>query len=99
MSTSAHAVILQLTGCLTPQQTANVANQARQAFPDRRVVVLPHGVAVSHSEQLDRIEQKLDTLIAALADEQEDLEEQHHLVTLDGDTLAASDRDQTQSLG
>ncbi|KIP87467.1 hypothetical protein SN15_01870 [Stenotrophomonas maltophilia] len=49
--------------------------------------------------QLDRIEQKLDTLIAALAEEQDDQEEQHHLVTLDGETIAAGDRDQTQSLG
>lgn len=49
--------------------------------------------------QADRIEQKLDTLIAALADEQDDQEEQHHLVTLDGETIAAGDRDQTQSLG
>jgi len=49
--------------------------------------------------QADRIEQKLDTLIVALADEQEDEEEQHHVVTLDGETIEAGDRDQTQSLG
>lgn len=49
--------------------------------------------------QADRIEQKLDALIAALADEQDDQEGQHHLVTLDGETIAAGDRDQTQSLG
>lgn len=49
--------------------------------------------------QADRIEQKLDTLIAALAEEQDDQEEQHQLVTLDGETIAAGDRDQSQSLG
>ncbi len=49
--------------------------------------------------QADRIEQKLDTLIAALADEQDDQEEQDPIVTLDGETIAAGDRDQTQSLG
>jgi len=49
--------------------------------------------------QLDRIEQKLDTLIAALAEEQDDQEDQHRIVTLDGEAIAAGDRDQTQSLG
>lgn len=49
--------------------------------------------------QAGRIEQKLDTLIAALAEEQDDQEEQHHIVTLDGETIAGGDRDQTQSLG
>lgn len=49
--------------------------------------------------QLDRIEQKLDTLIAALADEEDDQQDQHPIVTLDGETIAAGDRDQTQSLG
>lgn len=49
--------------------------------------------------QLDRIEQKLDILIAALAEDQVDQDEQHHLVSLDGETIPAGDRDQTQSLG
>ncbi len=49
--------------------------------------------------QADRIEQKLDTLIAALAEEHGDQEEQHHIMTLDGESISAGDRDQTQSLG
>ncbi|MDR6094907.1 hypothetical protein [Stenotrophomonas sp. SORGH_AS_0321] len=98
MSTTAHDVIVQLAKDLTQQQSTQLAQDLRAAFPHKRVVVLPPGVVVSHSEQLDRIEQKLDTLIAALADEQDDQEEQHHIVTLDGETIAADDRDQTQSL-
>lgn len=99
MSTTAHDVIVQLTKDLTQQQSTQLAKELRAAFPHKQVVVLPPGVVVSHSEQLDRIEQKLDTLIAALAEEQDDQEEQQHLVTLDGETIAAGDRDQTQSLG
>lgn len=49
--------------------------------------------------QADRIEHKLDTLLAALADEHDDQEEQHQIVTLDGEAVEAGDRDQTQSLG
>lgn len=62
---------------------------------------LPAGV----TEQLDRLEaqqaalsSKLDILLSVLAEEQDDQEE-HHLVTLNGETIAAGDRDQTQSLG
>ncbi|MDX3932682.1 MAG: hypothetical protein QHC77_12185 [Stenotrophomonas sp.] len=99
MSSTAQQVIVQLTKDLTQQDASRLAEKLREAFPHQRVVVLPPGAVVSHSEQLDRIEQKLDTLIAALAEEQDDQEDQHHLVTLDGETIAAGDRDQTQSLG
>lgn len=60
------------------------------------------------TEQLHRLEaqqaalsSKLDILLSVLAGEQDDQEEQHHTVTLDGETIAAGDRDrdQTQSLG
>jgi F0F1-type ATP synthase delta subunit len=98
MSTTSHDVIVQLAKDLTQQQSTQLAKDLRAAFPHKRVVVLPPGVVVSHSEQLDRIEQKLDTLIAALADEQDDQEKQGPIVTLDGETVAAGDRDQTQGL-
>lgn len=45
--------------------------------------------------QLDRIERKLDTLIKALAEQEDD---EPDLRTLDGDP-AGGERDQTQSLG
>jgi len=49
---------------------------------------------MNESTQLDRIEQKLDALLQALADEGE--EEQ--ATTLDGE-LGGGERDQTQGLG
>jgi len=47
--------------------------------------------------QLDRIEQKLDALLAALAAEREE-EQETPTTTLDGE-LVPGDRDQSQSLG
>lgn len=64
---------------------------------------LPAGV----TEQLDRLEaqqaalsSKMDLLLSVLAEEQDDQEEHHPIVTLDGETtISAGDRDPTQSLG
>lgn len=51
----------------------------------------------SEATQLDRIERKLDALLAALAAEGEE-EQDAPATTLDGD-LVPGDRDQSQSLG
>ncbi|MBV6687343.1 hypothetical protein KV692_05475 [Xanthomonas euvesicatoria pv. physalidis] len=59
-------------------------------------VVLPPGVRMSiNPAQLDRIEQKLDALLDALADDVEEAEEPAR--TLDGE-LSGGGRDQSMSL-
>ncbi|MCS3807815.1 hypothetical protein [Xanthomonas sp. 4461] len=50
-----------------------------------------------HSTQLDRIEEKLETLIAALAGDEQEQEQEEPARTLDGD-LAGGERDQSMGL-
>jgi hypothetical protein len=97
MSEQQEPVVFQLHQHLSMEQMEELKEKLGQAYGDRMVIVLPPGITKSHSDQLVRIERKLDALLEALADD--DVEEPDPAaITLDGDTVPA-DRDQSQSLG
>lgn len=68
----AEPVVIESDLRLTAQQAADLYENARHAWPGRKVVVLDKGIRVSRDEQLDRIEAKLDRLLEALAEEEDD---------------------------
>ncbi|WP_369913893.1 hypothetical protein AB8810_12760 [Xanthomonas sp. NCPPB 3005] len=97
MSEKPEPVVFHLAHHLSDEQMDELAANFRKAYGDRMVVVLPPGITKSDSEQLGRIEQKLDALLEALAAEGEEGQEAP-AVSLDGDVMPG-ERDQSQSLG
>jgi hypothetical protein len=89
-------VVFEIDRNLTAEQYERLREFLQRGLEgDALAVVLPPGVRmVTNPAQLDRIEQKLDTLLQALADEGEE----EVATTLDGE-VAGRDRDQTQGLG
>lgn len=97
MSTDGRDITVHLTEKLGAAELDDLVAGLKAAYPHRRVVVLPPGVTVRDSEQLDRIESKLDALLEALAAEGEE-EQDEPTRSLDGE-LVPGERDQSQSLG
>ena len=64
---------------LWPEERDELLKRLSIAFPGRRVVVLEGGMRVSRHEQMDRIEAKLDRLLSALAEDEQDDEQGHDL--------------------
>lgn len=90
----AGTVVIEAPGYFTPKQRAALHQTLAAAFQGRRFVVLEGGVKVSTAEQLDRIESKLDRLLAALA---EDEQGEPQGFDLEGSPLP-QDRDPTEPL-
>lgn len=79
-------LVLTVPYALTVAQAEGLRAHLDRELPGRKVLVLGNGMRlgrIGDSEQLDRIERKLDTLIKALADDDDD-EPQY---TLDGDPM------------
>lgn len=79
---------LTVPHALSAEQRALLMEAVARALPGRKVLILDAGMRIGRvddCERLDRIESKLDTLIAALAADDED-EPQY---SLDGDRIPA----------
>lgn len=91
-------VVLLTDRLLTQEQVQRITNSLLSTFPRNKAVVMQDGMklgVMGNDDRLDRIEQKLDLLIAALAEDQEDQEQGFDL---EGNELG-KERDDTQSLG
>lgn len=91
--------IFEIDQHLSQEQYAQLRDSLqRNLEAEALAIVLPPGVRLAtNPAQLDRIEQKLDALIKALAAEGEE-EQGAQGTSLDGEPLAC-ERDQSQSLG
>ncbi len=92
-------VVVSVPEHLKHDQIEQVRAIAEAAFPGRRLMIAHGGIQVSEfgrSEQMDRIEAKLDALLEALAEEGDGEEPQHDL---DGNLIEGGERDETASLG
>lgn len=81
---------------MSADQCAKLADWFKDRFPANPVIVVDHGASLSilgENEQLTRIEQKLDHLIQALAED----EEPAPSLTLDGQPVGG-ERDQDRPL-
>lgn len=65
-------VVIEVDRTLSHDQRIRIMNQAWEAWPERKVIVLEQGMRINRDERLDRIEAKLDALIQALAEDDED---------------------------
>jgi len=65
-------LVLETEQYFSQRQREQMREHLSVAFPGRRFVVLEGGMRVSRHEQLDRIEAKLDRLLAALAEDEQD---------------------------
>ncbi|MBB3806403.1 hypothetical protein FHR51_002555 [Xanthomonas arboricola] len=90
-------VVFEIDQHLSLQQYEDLRDSLQRGLDSpATAVVLPPGVRmVTNPAQLDRIEQKLDALLNALADDVEEDEEPAR--TLDGE-LYGGERDQSMSL-
>lgn len=85
-------LVLTVARALTDKQREQLRSSLEDALPGRKVLVLQDGMKLGRlgdQEQLARIESKLDTLIAALASDDEDEPQ----FTLDGDRMPPDRKD------
>lgn len=94
-------LVVQSRNRLTTQQMETLHETLDKGIASTgvKVLVLDYGLEIVgvDSKRMARMEEKLDTLITALAEGAEE-EEERPLLTLDGDA-AGGERDQGQSLG
>lgn len=91
-------VVFSVPQHLSQVQRAALQIKIRTYFPTEKTMVLEGGASVgllSQHEQLDRIESKLDQLLVALAEEDEDTEDAGE--SLDGQRIPG-ERDTSRSL-
>lgn len=90
-------VVIMSEKPLDDDSIVEIQCRAKALLPGHRIIVLDCGMriaAVGHDAGLQRIEEKLDRLIEALAEE----EVEPPARTLDGELFPNRERDQTQSL-
>lgn len=90
-------VVISFPGYLTQDQRTSINEWAKGSFPSNKVMVMEAGATLGtlgNDDRMQRIEAKLDSLIAALA---EDDPEQEPGVDLDGNDVGG-ERDTTQTL-
>jgi hypothetical protein len=94
-------VVVSVAEQISDETAFRIRQHLAQFFTTNQVIVLGHGmklgVMAADGGELSRIEAKLDTMIAALAEYAED-EEEAPAVDLSGNPCGR-DRDQSQSLG
>lgn len=89
-------LVLTVPRSLTKGQREFLQAEVARELPGRKVLILDDGMQLGRlgdSEQLARIEAKLDALLKALAEE----DEEHDLTSLDGEQFGG-ERDQTIEL-
>lgn len=90
------AIVVSTPHHISSDQRQHLKEIVRKAFPGRRVLIADGGMQVREvgiEEKLDRIEAKLDALIEALAED----DEQEESFDLDGNPIGGQ-RDTTESL-
>ena len=93
----ADTVVLSVDTMLDHETASRLRYHLEQILPGHKVIVLDQGMrisAIGHEAGMQRIEEKLDRLIEALAEE----EVEPPARTLDGELFPNRERDQTQSL-
>lgn len=90
-------VVLSTEQSLDDDTAAHLRQRLEGLLPGHKVLVLDNGLrisAIGHGAGITRIEEKLDRLIEALAEDGVELPAR----TLDGELFPNGERDQTQSL-
>ncbi len=84
-------MVIEFPEILSKQQRSVLADEFKPGMFGRKVMILDGGakLARNHSEQLDRIEAKLDALCESLAAEDDEGEDKH-MTTLDGRAVRAT---------
>lgn len=89
-------IVVSVPQRLKGSQRQKLREIAERAFPGRRLMIVDGGIEVSdagRSAQMDRIEAKLDALLEALADEDDEPQ-----FDLDGNLVENFERDDNESL-
>lgn len=90
-------IVLTVDDFVADETASRLRDQLEHILPGHKVIVLDQGMrisAIGHEAGLQRIEEKLDRLIEALAED--GIEPPSR--TLDGELFPNRERDQTQSL-
>lgn len=91
-------IVITFQDRLKPEQRSEAKHYAECAFPGKTVVILDGGTmagTVGQAAMLERIEAKLDAFLAALAEDDDDLEPEYDL---DGNPIENGERNQNESL-